>query len=119
MHENGACASKAVFELERAKSAEPATYYVVMVTFGPKWPKEQTPEQQRLLGEHKSHIAALRERGVVKAAGPFADGFGGMTVMSAASAEAALAIAKEDPAVRAGLFDVAVHPWRVVSGRME
>ncbi len=119
MHEKGACISTAKFELERVKAQAAPTYYVVFVKFGPKWNAIGSPEQQRLIEQHKQFIDGQREKGIVKAAGPFVDGFGGMTVLTAADADAALALAKEDPAVAAGLFEVSVHPWLVKAGKVE
>ncbi|MFM9995628.1 MAG: YciI family protein [Phycisphaerales bacterium] len=121
--ENGAKKNTAVFELARVKepasAAEYPTFYVVFLSQGPNWPKDMTPEAQKVFGEHKTYIGSLREKGIARLAGPFADMSGGMMVFKAESAEAALATANDDPAVKAGVFKVEVRPWKVLPGTLE
>lgn len=71
--------------------------------------------------EHVAWLLGLERDGVVLMSGPLTSGDGvrpgsGVTVLRAADADAARAIAEQDPFVRAGLRDPAVLGWRVNEG---
>lgn len=72
--------------------------------------------------KHVAFLAALRDDGVLVAAGPLPDEPGaGMTVVRAGDAERAsrvvAAAQHEDGSVTTGLLDVTVRPWHVVMHR--
>jgi len=69
------------------------------------------------LDNRPAHIAFLKSLGDgLKAAGPFLDDDGNMTgslvIIEASNRDEALAISREDPYARAGLFEsVEIRPW--------
>ncbi|MGI8415482.1 MAG: YciI family protein [Nakamurella sp.] len=74
-----------------------------------------------LLGEHIDWLLSLECTGEVLLSGPLLEGPGtgpgsGATVLRAADAEAAAALAAQDPFVRAGLRTYTVQRWRVNEG---
>ena len=71
--------------------------------------------------EHVAWLLGLERDGVLLMSGPLTSGDGvrpgsGVTVLRAAGAEEALALARQDPFVLAGLRDPAVFGWRVNEG---
>lgn len=74
-----------------------------------------TPEERKLAGEHWAYSQDLLARDVVVFAGrtvsTTADSFA-LVVIRAPSLEAATAIAANDPAVRGGVFRMAVYPYQ-------
>jgi uncharacterized protein YciI len=81
-----------------------------------------TPEQiAAVVDEHVEWLLGLESAGVVVLSGPLLDGPGarpgsGMTVLRAADADAARAIADQDPFVTAGLRTFDLFRWRVNEG---
>jgi uncharacterized protein YciI len=74
-----------------------------------------TPEERTLAGQHWAYSQDLLSRGLIIFAGrtvsPTADSFA-LVVIRAPSLEAARAIAADDPAVRGGVFRMAVYPYQ-------
>lgn len=74
-----------------------------------------TPEERTLAGQHWAYSQDLLRRGVIIFAGrtvsPTADSFA-LAVIRAPSLEAARTIAADDPAVRGGVFRMAVYPYQ-------
>jgi uncharacterized protein YciI len=69
--------------------------------------------------EHVAFLNGLNEKGTLKFAGPFLDGDGkpdgSLVVIEADDANAAKALAQQDPYARAGLFEsVEVRAWNWV-----
>jgi uncharacterized protein YciI len=67
---------------------------------------------------HLSHLADLHESGELLAAGPLRDPDGrlrGLAVLSCGPDEARALLA-DDPAVRAGWFDLQILPWLAPQG---
>jgi uncharacterized protein YciI len=60
---------------------------------------------------HYAFLDALRARGQLELAGPFADRSGGAYLLRADSLEAALAIAHADPLHTSGSSEVGVREW--------
>jgi uncharacterized protein YciI len=72
-------------------------------------------------GEHISWLLRLERDGVLFLSGPLLSGPGtgpgsGVTVLRAASQEAAESIAAQDPFVLSGLRTFTVHQWRLNEG---
>lgn len=101
-----------------APHPEMVTYYMGLISRGPKWTPEATPEVERLQEAHMANIRKLGESGKLVVAGPFTDGgqLRGVFVFKVGSLEEAKALADSDPAVRAGRLVVEVHPWLVQKG---
>lgn len=83
--------------------------YFVAFKVTPAVPKEMSPE---IFAQHQAYIREQIEKKVYQLVGPLTDGgrIRGMTILTAASADEAKAIAGADPAVRAGVLDIEVHP---------
>lgn len=75
-----------------------------------------TAEEQRVVGEHFAHLKRLTEQGTVILAGrtlnPDPTGFG-IVIFNAASEQAALALMRDDPAVRQGVMSAELFPYRI------
>ena len=69
---------------------------------------------------HLSHLAQLHEAGHLIAAGPVSDPAGrlrGLSVLRV-DLEQARSLCEQDPAVRAGRFEIDVFPWTVPAGAL-
>ena len=87
--------------------------FLVLYRPGPHWApgkpiREQPPK------EHGKYLLELYRRGAMKFAGPFDDDTGGAVVLEAADAAEARSLVDGDPAVKAGIFAVEMHPWALV-----
>lgn len=93
-------------------------YWLVLSTPAPT----TTAEDLRAhLDAHLAWLVGLEEDGTLLMSGPLLEGDGvgpgsGVTVLRAAGAQAAAAIAAQDPFVRAGLRTPSVFRWRVNEG---
>jgi uncharacterized protein YciI len=71
-------------------------------------------DDERIQAEHIAYLTGLRDKGIIALNGPvrFKDSpaFRGMSIYTI-DVEAARAYALEDPAVKAGWFQVAVDSW--------
>ena len=82
------------------------------------------PDQLRPhLAAHLDYMIDLEKRGVVFASGPLADGAGppsghGLTILRAASAEEARALAEGDPFFQNGLRSFELKEWTVMEGTL-
>jgi uncharacterized protein YciI len=67
---------------------------------------------------HLGHITKLTRDGAMLAAGPFQDGgdYQGLEFYATDSADEARAMAEQDPAVKAGVFIVEMHPLYMDEG---
>jgi uncharacterized protein YciI len=86
-------------------------------------PELTDEEADRLQDAHLDHLAALHDSGVLLAAGPVGSlddprrRFRGLSIM-ACDPEEALRLKGEDPAVRAGVFELVALPWLVPAGAL-
>jgi uncharacterized protein YciI len=69
-------------------------------------------DQQQALGPYLEFLQRLRERQVLVGAGGFEDRSGGIMMIEVPGLEEAVAIAREDPLVKAGVASYTVHGWR-------
>lgn len=82
------------------------------------------PEKLKpLLPAHLEYMIGLEKRGVVFASGPLSDGAGppngaGLTILRAASAEEARALAEADPFVTNGLRTFELKEWTIMEGSL-
>jgi uncharacterized protein len=83
-----------------------------------------TPEKLKaLLPAHLEYMIGLERRGALCASGPLSDGAGppsgaGLSILRAASAEEARALAEADPFVRSGLRSFELKEWTVMEGTL-
>ena len=95
--------------------------YTVVLLVTPADPPELTEEEaDRLQDAHLAHLAELHDRGVLLAAGPLGDPSGrrhfrGLSILTC-EPEEALRLKGEDPAVRAGVFELVAMPWMLPAG---
>jgi uncharacterized protein YciI len=98
--------------------------YTVVLLVTPADPPELSEEEaDRLQDAHLSHLADLHERGVLLAAGPVGDPGGqryyrGLSILRCEPDEA-LRLKGEDPAVRAGVFELVAMPWMLPAGAIQ
>jgi len=122
----------ALFALAAAASAqEPAsrsvrerdargmrTYYMGFLTRGPKWTPEQTDATQALQEAHLANIRRLAAAGKLLIAGPFMydenepdQSLRGIFIFDTETRAEAEALARTDPAVKAGRLSIRIIPW--------
>jgi uncharacterized protein YciI len=92
-------------------------YFLGLLRRGPRWNEIEGPEAAELLPRHLAYLREQSEGGQSKAgryrlAGPVLDEseFAGVLLIEAETLEAAVALAENDPGVRAGRLAVEVHP---------
>ena len=83
-----------------------------------------TPEKLKaLLPAHLEYMIGLEQRGVLFASGPLSDGAGplsgaGLTILRAAGAQEARALAEADPFVTSGLRSFELKEWTIMEGTL-
>ncbi len=86
--------------------------YLILVMRTPKF-------DVGVIAAHHAHLAALKDRGVLEASGPFTDKSGGAYLIRAASLEDARVIAFADPVHLTGSSEVTVREWDVTRVAVE
>ena len=71
-----------------------------------------TPEEKSVMGEHFAYNRKLFEEGKILLGGAATDGAVGIIVLRVGSAEEAHQIYENDPAVKAGIGQPELHPFR-------
>lgn len=96
--------------------------YTVVLLLTPANPPELTEEEAgRLQDAHLNHLAELHEQGVLLAARPVGDlesgrrTYRGLSIMRC-EPEEALRLKGEDPAIKAGVFELVAMPWMMPAG---
>jgi uncharacterized protein YciI len=80
----------------------------------------RTPEfDANVIAAHRTHLDALRGRGVLDASGPFTDKSGGAYLIRAESLEDARALAFADPLHLTGSSEITVREWDVTRAAVE
>jgi len=96
-------------------------FTVVLLLTPPDAPELDDEAADALQDAHLDHLATLHEGGKLLAAGPLPGspgrGFRGLNLFGTGLDEAR-ALAEQDPAVRAGQFELEVLPWVVPAGAM-
>ncbi len=86
-------------------------YFLCLLRRGPRW--NETNDSPELMLEHLAFLRVQLEARRFLMAGPVvdeADDLVGIAILQAESAEAALALAEEDPGARAGRLKMEVRP---------
>ena len=106
-----------------ALPAEWSTYYVILLQKGPNYNEKRSDDSLReLMNHHIQYQLRLQKTGKAVAAGGFGQATGniiGMTLLKVDSLKKAKRLAKSDPAVKAGWYEIIVYPWYVPAGRIE
>jgi uncharacterized protein len=82
------------------------------------------PEKLKpLLPAHLEYMIGLEKRGLLFASGPLSDGAGppsgaGLTIVRAASAQEARALAEADPFVTSGVRTFEIKEWTIMEGSL-
>jgi uncharacterized protein YciI len=79
----------------------------------PDFLSTMTPEEKAVMGEHVAYTRRLFDGGKIVLGGAATDGAIGIIVWRLDSAEEARRIYENDPAVKAGIGDSELHPFRV------
>jgi uncharacterized protein YciI len=87
-------------------------YFLGLMRRGPRWNQTEGPEATELIERQLSYLREQSEAGRYVAAGPIMDEseFAAVLLISADTYQAALALAENDPGVRAGRLTAEVHP---------
>jgi len=97
----------------------PMRFYVMAILEkGPNWTKEVTPEAKELLKGHMENIQKMAKDGRLILAGPLADAgdAAGIFVFDTAKVEDARKWCDDDPAIKAGRFQVKLWRWYSAKG---
>jgi uncharacterized protein YciI len=93
-------------------------YFLGLLRRGPRWNEIEGTEAAELLPRHLAYLREQSEAGRYRLAGPVLPAgqthpdesdFAGVLLISAETLEAAVALAENDPGVRAGRLAVEVH----------
>lgn len=102
--------------LEAPDSTLPAVrMQLVLLTRGPAWTPERTPEVEKIQAGHMENIGRLAGEGKLVIAGPFTDGgtLRGVFVFRTSGLEEARELTATDPAVIAGRLAVTLCEWDI------
>jgi len=98
------------------------TYQIVMLIRPEGRPEIDDETADRLQSEHLGHLAAMKDAGHLKVAGPLDeqpdDSWRGICIYKVGSPHEARRLAELDPAVRAGRLTVHVMNWRTAKGAL-
>ncbi len=96
-------------------------FTIALLVLRPDAPKLDEQAENALQDAHMAFLADLHKAGYLLAAGPLLGTpdrkFRGLSILNV-DVERALALKQNDPAVRAGRYNVQVFPWIVPKGAM-
>ncbi|KEO81817.1 YciI family protein [Tumebacillus flagellatus] len=78
----------------------------------PGFLEEVLPEEMEAMGSHFQYLQDLLEKGQLLLAGPCLDRTFGLCVFKAGSEEEAREIMENDPAIKLGVMNGELHPYR-------
>ena len=88
------------------------TYYMVLLNAGPNR-NQPEQEQAEIMKGHLAHLTAMHEQGKLRIAGPLLTdtvSTRGICIYAVESAEEALRLANQDPAIKAGRLVAQIWP---------
>ena len=85
-------------------------FFLVYFKPGSNWTPGQSVFHQPLDG-HVAYLRQLHDRGQLFAAGPLADGSGGLTILQDVSEDEARSLMDADPAVKDRTLAFEIVPW--------
>jgi len=88
-------------------------FHMAILKKGPQWDATKEADRMPILKQHLANVIELLNSGKAVIAGPLGSetDLAGIFVLRAATAEEAKAMVDADPAVKAGLMVVEMHPW--------
>jgi hypothetical protein len=100
--------------------AQGETYYIVVTAKGPKWSdKADSPETRAANGESMKYLYGLYKQGALRffaALEDFSYKARTISIMKVSSADEAMKLANENPAVKSGAHVVSVHEVKIPLG---
>jgi uncharacterized protein YciI len=108
-------------EAESGPPAEFDEYQLVLLERSATAPDLDEEAAATLQRQHLGHFAKMRRAGLMTVAGPIRDddAIAGICLYRAGTVERARRLAEDDPAVRAGRFEVRVMRWFTAKGAIE
>jgi hypothetical protein len=96
------------------------TYQLVLLIRGANPPDLDDAASESLQRQHLGHFAKMRKAGYMAVAGPIDgdDDIAGISIYTVRSVEEARTLAEDDPAVRAGRFEVRAMTWYTGKGAL-
>ncbi len=96
------------------------SYQLVLLIRAQSAPELVEAAQEALQRQHLGHFAKMRAAGYLSAAGPIRgdDTIAGICIYHAGTPQRARSLAQDDPAVRAGRFEVRVLSWLTAKGAL-
>jgi uncharacterized protein YciI len=96
------------------------SYQLVLLTRAQGAADLDEAAEESLQRQHLGHFAKMRAAGYLSVAGPISgdDSIAGICIYHAGSPQRARALAEDDPAVRAGRFEVRVLSWLTAKGAL-
>jgi uncharacterized protein YciI len=71
------------------------------------------PETEEIVSQHFEYLKNLLEKGILTLAGRFSEVLIGLAMIQTNTKDEAMAIMKNDPAIKAGIFHGELYPWRI------
>jgi uncharacterized protein len=104
--------------LASAQVFDMTTYYMVFLKKGANPQNLSKEDAAKAQKDHLANIQKMFDDGKLVIAGPFTDNgdIRGIFILKVGSMDEAKALAAEDPAVKAGLLVLEVHPWYAAKG---
>lgn len=90
-----------------------ATYIMTLRPNHENFIATMTPAEKAAMGEHFLYAKALFDKGTIIIGGSSTDGSIGIIVFHAGSSEEARRIFENDPAVKAGIGQSELHPFKI------
>jgi len=92
-------------------------YFIAFLKRGPIRSQNEE-EAEQLQNEHLAHLGRMYELGYADISGPFEDDgdIRGITIYNVPTQKIADSLAKLDPMVQAGRFEIEIHPWWAAKG---
>ena len=90
-----------------------AQFIIFLRARRPSFIFDMTEAERITMAEHAAHMARLLEEGILILTGPCLDGAGGVAIIEVEDEEKARCVIDDDPAVRAGIGTMELHPFRV------
>jgi uncharacterized protein YciI len=99
-------------EMVKLQETAAKATYLVLYRPGPAWLTGKSVMEQPLK-EHGKYMLSLYIKGSMKLAGPLTDNAGGAVLLEVSNEAEAKAIVANDPAVKSGVFEYEMHPWKL------
>lgn len=71
------------------------------------------PKTEEIVSQHFEYLKNLLEKGILTLAGRFSEVLIGLAMIQTKTKDEAMAIMKNDPAIKAGIFHGELYPWRI------